>query len=238
MASWRNGFACWRGVIASVAVAGIVAAPTVAADLGGNDRGSYKDDAPYYAPPFNWTGGYAGLQFGYAWSETDARSGPTGLPFDQAYSYDSDGLVGGGHIGFNLQNGALVYGIEADLEFADIGKTGIGSLGDTHSTSLDFIGSVRARAGVAVDRTLFYVTGGYAFGDADVTSESGLLAYGEMLHGYTLGGGLEYAFSNNMTARLEYRYTDLGSADFTGVGLKDETDLSFQAVRAGVSIKF
>ena len=65
--------------LSSAALAVVMTAPASAADLGGDYRGSYKDDVPYVAPVFNWTGGYAGLQFGYGWGDSDATSSELGF---------------------------------------------------------------------------------------------------------------------------------------------------------------
>ena len=220
-----------------------VGTPAVAADLGGGSKSSLKDEMPY-APRFNWTGAYAGAQVGYGWADTDAQSGMT-TGFNQSYSYDSDSIVGGFHGGYNLHYQGFVYGIEADIDFADLNETSVGSSGtQTHQTSLEWMGSVRARVGYAADKTLFYVTGGWAFGEVDITQASvgggQIASYSDIRHGWTLGGGIEQAFASNMTARLEYRYTDLGSEDFrsTAANLIDSSDVTVQSIRAGVSIKF
>ena len=213
-----------------------------AADLGGGNKGSLKDEPPYVAR-FNWTGAYAGGQIGYGWADTDASSGPlTG--FNQTHSYDSSGLIGGLHAGYNLHNQGFVYGIEADIDFADLDESSVGSLGTiSHQTELYWMGSLRARIGFAADRTLFYVTGGWAFGEVDITQRdvgSGAVtaSNSEIRHGWTLGGGVERAFTSNMTARLEYRYTDLGDEDFRGASSIDSSDVTVHAIRAGISYKF
>jgi len=213
-----------------------LASPAAATDPAGGYNGSLKDEVPYNYP-YSWTGTYAGLQMGYGWADTDARSGPA-PGFNQNYNYDADGFLGGAHIGVNFQSKDVVYGLEADVDFADLGNTATGSLGDTHSTDLDWMGSLRARLGFASGRNLFYVTGGWAFGDVNVRSETGAISYSDVRHGWTVGGGLEHAFSQNMTARLEYRYTDFGVASGRAGGLQDDTDLTLHAIRAGVSIKF
>lgn len=218
--------------------------PVVAADLGGAGKGSLKDEAPYTPPRFNWTGAYVGGQIGYGWADTDADSGPT-TGFDQSYSYDSDSLIGGFHVGYNLHNQGFVYGVEADIDFADFDETSVGSLGTlTHQTELEWMGSIRARVGYAADRTLFYVTGGWAFGEVDINKAfvggGALASYSDIRHGWTLGGGVEQAFTNNITARLEYRYTDLGDEDFSSAAVNsiDTSDVVVQSIRAGVSFKF
>ena len=234
----RSGLArglCAWGLGLGLALA-IAVGPVSAADLGGGQPGSLKDESEY-GYPFSWTGTYAGLQLGYGWADTDARSGPT-TGLNQSYTYDGDGFLGGAHIGFNFQNQNVVYGLEADMDFADLASSALGSLGDGHSTDIDWMGSLRARLGFASGRNLFYVTGGWAFADVNVTSETNAISYSDVRHGWTLGGGMEHAFSQNMTARLEYRYTDFGSASGGGVGLVDNSDVTLHAIRDGVSIKF
>jgi outer membrane immunogenic protein len=224
-------------------VLGLLSTAAVAADLGPYGRGSIKDE-PVYVRPFSWTGFYVGAQIGYAWGNVDAVSGPiTG--FDQSYSYDADGLVGGGHVGYNWQRDRIVIGIEADIEASDISETGIGSLGYTHQTSVDWLGSVRGRLGVAMDRTLFYATAGWAFGDVEVTKAvapgfAPFASYSDVRHGWTVGAGIEQAFTDRITGRIEYRYTDLGEGNFRSVPANsiDESELTFHALRAGLSIRF
>ena len=167
------------------------------------------------------------------------------MEFDQAYGYDTEGFVGGGHLGYNIQSGTLVYGIETDLEFADIDGAGLGSFGNlTHDTQVNWLGSLRGRLGFAMDRTLVYATGGLAYGDVEITKGfpggGNFASTGETRYGWTLGAGLEHAFSSSMTMRLEYRYTDLGSDSFTSIPLNsiDDSDVTLHTVRAGVSVKF
>lgn len=228
-------------ILVAASVLCVLSTGAVAADLGPYPRrGSMKDtirEEPVYHRPFSWTGFYIGAQAGYAWADTDAASGPF-AGFDETYAYSSEGFIGGGHAGYNWQAHNLVFGIEADFEGADISETGIGSLGTPHTTSVDWLGSVRGRLGWAMDRTLFYATGGWAFGDVEVATP--FATYGNTRHGWTVGGGVEHAFTDRLTARVEYRYTDLGSDSFRSAALNaiDESDVTFHAVRAGVSLKF
>lgn len=213
-----------------------------AADLGGDNRTSLKDE-PRYLSRFDWTGTYGGAQLGYGWADTEADTNIANL-VDETHDYDSDGVVGGLHAGYNLQNQRFVYGIEADIDFTDLDATGIGSLGGTfHQTEIFWTGSLRARLGFAMDRTLYYVTGGWAFGEVDVTQSNAnngaiLASNSEIRHGWTLGGGVERAFSDNMTARLEYRYTDLGDYDSNSGLVSESSDVTLQTIRAGLSYKF
>ena len=131
-----------------------------------------------------------------------------------------------------------MFGVEADLEGADIKGRGIGSLGLSHETNVDWLGSVRGRLGIAYDRTLFYATAGLAYGDVRI--DKGFASYSDVRTGFTVGGGIEQAISDRLTFRLEYRYTDLGSTDFSSSAVNsiDRNEVDFHTVRAGVSFKF
>ncbi len=194
-------------------------------------------------PAFNWTGGYIGGQVGYLWGEGDA----SGDAFGTA-EIEPDGWLGGIYVGYNYQfTNNVVLGVDAD--FAWTGADDDGSpivLGGAEVASLDteleWEGAVRARLGYAVDRFLPYVAGGVAFGrlhgegfdllgtslgDADETNT-----------GWTLGVGLEYAFTDNVVARAEYRYTDFGDFDVNFEGSEFTTDLTTNDVRLGLAWKF
>ncbi len=221
-----------------VAGAAMLATSVSAADLGSpNRRGSIKDGPVEYQRAFNWTGLYIGAQVGYGWGNTTAESGPL-AGFNQTYDYNTNGAVGGGHLGYNWQAQNLVFGIETDIEASGISGGGRGSLGFQHDTDINWIGSLRGRLGVAYDRTLFYATAGWAYGDVQI--DKGFGSYSDVRSGWTAGAGVEHAFSSNMTMRFEYRYTDLGSTTATSTALTsiDKSDVDFHAVRAGVSFKF
>ncbi|MFY0610641.1 MAG: porin family protein [Hyphomicrobiaceae bacterium] len=233
-----------RWIVSFCLLFAVIGTAASAADLGGDNRGSIKDEPPYVSR-FNWTGAYVGAQIGYGWADTEASTGPI-AGINQTYEYESSGFQGGFHGGYNLQNGNFVYGIEADIDFADLDGSGVGSLGTlSHQTEVNWIGSLRARVGFAADRTLFYVTGGWAFGEVDVTQRSLIgpaisASFSDIRNGWTLGGGVERAFTNNLTARLEYRYTDLGDYDVSDSVLSalDNSDVTIHSIRAGVSYRF
>jgi outer membrane immunogenic protein len=236
----------WRLAPPFLAVA-MATAGASAADLGPYDgRQTWRaPGASYYAPEFRWSGFYAGLQAGYAWGDTSA-SLTTLAPFAvEGYGYSTSGAIGGVHAGFNWQSSNVVFGVETDLELSGIEGSGRGTLGGGHATSIDWMGSLRGRAGITMGRTLFYLTGGLAYGDVSVERTSGAVATALMADsawktGWTLGGGIEHAFTPNMTARIEYRYTDLGNVSFTSFagGASESTDVTHGAVRAGLSFKF
>jgi len=217
-----------------------------AADLGPYpSQPSWRAPQSYGPAPFTWTGIYAGFQGGYGWGGTDATSTTLTSGFNEAFSYNTSGGIGGGHLGFNWQNNALVLGLETDLEASGISGEGNGSAGGRHITNIDWLGSLRGRLGYATGNTLFYLTGGVAYGGVSVDRSAGaafapFIGSSDWRTGWTAGGGIEHAFTPRITARLEYRYTDLGSNTFWSLpaNITDSSDVSFSAVRAGLSFKF
>ncbi len=209
---------------------------------------------------YDWTGPYIGLQAGYAWGENDLSAGnvDTGgdVQIDAAIingedgTFDLDGFVGGAHAGYNWQSDSLVLGVEGDIEFADLndevdilGVDG-GDLLGVDEVEVNWLGSLRLRAGFAADRALFYATGGLAVGGAKLTAND---EFGDKFAdesdtkwGWTVGGGVEYAFTDDLSGRIEYRYADLGKINVRSeeAGVDDEAELAFHAIRAGLSWHF
>lgn len=220
-----------------------------AADLGpyGGPRQRWDGSSPaYYQPAFRWTGFYAGLQAGYGWGTTNATSTSIGSGTAQTFDYSTSGGIGGVHAGYNWQaNQNFVLGLETDLEVSGISGSGLGAFGGGHVTNIDWLGSMRARAGFTTGSTLFYLTGGLAYGGVSVDRTAGagftpFVGASDWKVGWTAGAGIEHAFTPNISARLEYRYTDLGQITYTstGAGITDTSDVTQSAVRAGLSFKF
>jgi outer membrane immunogenic protein len=236
----------FRGIALGGAATVAFTTCSVAADLGPY---APPPAAPGYGPaaytPFTWSGFYLGVQAGYGWGTTDATSRPlTGGP-TTAFSYDTSGFLGGMHAGFNWQTGNFVLGVETDIEGAGIDGSGLGTFGGGHITNIDWLGSFRGRVGIASGSALFYLTGGLAYGGVTIEQTAGagfapFVSNSDWRTGWTLGGGIEYAFNRNMSMRLEYRYTDLGNATFsnTANNVFDSSDVTQSAVRAGLSFRF
>jgi outer membrane immunogenic protein len=204
----------FAGAIAATALAGTA----LAADL--PRRTAAAAPAPAYKT-FNWTGAYAGLNAGYAFGKaTKSASSTVG---------DLDGYSFGGTAGYNQQFDNFVVGVEGDLA-----KTNIDGATGTNSAKITSLGTVRARAGVAMDRALVYGTAGYAGGNMKVSSSAGSSTKWE--NGYAVGAGLEYAFTNNISGKAEYLYTHLNDKNY---GLATTTAGSnTSAIRSGVNYKF
>lgn len=204
--------------------------------------------APEVVPAgFVWTGGYVGVQGGYAWGKGHAvfENGDYANP-------KPDGLLGGIYAGYNYQlPNNLVFGAEADIAYVDAEDFGrsfdaVGvPFADTNPTvqKLRWSGALRGRVGYAMDRFMPYLSGGLAFGqvetkflDDDVVYQSGKKTY----VGWTVGAGAEYAFTDNLVGRAEYRYTDFGKENFgaSETAFPFEAKLKTHDVRVGISYKF
>lgn len=196
---------------------------------------------PVYIPPapiFTWTGLYVGGQVGYAWAKNHVDFTDDFGDFNP-FSYNSNGVIGGAHVGYNIQFSQFVVGLEGDVDGTSLSKSfnGTGALGaavfgvpvagnvNIH-VAHEIEGSIRGRLGWALgglgwDRVLVYGTGGVAFGGFNnnvsatflipgVVGLGGSSSSSNTRVGWTVGGGLEYAMTDNWSLRAEYRYTDFG----------------------------
>jgi outer membrane immunogenic protein len=186
------------------------------------------------SPTFSWTGGYVGIQVGSGWANVDRTTGTFGN------SYGADGFLGGVHTGYNHQFGSLVLGIEGDIELSGLGGNDGGAGGTMDSVDMDWMGSIRARAGFALGRALIYGTAGVAFADVDQVNRLGIpVSFSDTYTGWTAGAGAEYAFTDSLTGRVEYRYTDFGSKDYApGRVVAFRNDITMHGARIGLSYKF
>ena len=178
--------------------------------------------APYVAavPVFTWTGLYAGVNAGYGWGTQKGGA-------DAAYG-KLDGAQVGGAVGYNYQMGQIVLGVEGD----DAWNNARGSVVGATAKSTN-VATARGRVGYAVDRVLLFTTGGYAGGK--VERSVGAVSASDWHHGYALGGGMEYAFTSNVSAKAEYLYTDLSSKADTSIS---RAGLTQNTVRMGVNYRF
>ena len=187
------------------------------------------------APPppiVSWTGFYLGIQGGAAWHEgkfVDLNGAFDPTTAASTYKADKTGGIFGVNAGYNLQSGNLVVGLEGDTNWVGAKATSSnpqpGSCGSPCAvlSALDvrWLATVRARVGLAVDATLFYATGGVAFGgvrDTGYTTLNGAPTItrfdsDKTKTGWTAGGGIEHMFGPNWTARAEVRYVDFGKTN-------------------------
>ena len=180
---------------------------------------------PVAVPVFSWTGFYIGGNLGGGWSRGNVVDSAFGVNFNNG---NSTSFLGGGQVGGNYQIGAFVIGAEADFDwFANNNNSGNGTtvpgLGIFRASANDrWETTLAARFGWAIDHLLVYgkAGGGWVgagnFAVTNVgTGASVALSNSNTNTGWLVGAGVEYAFTQNWTAKLEYDYLALNNASFT-----------------------
>lgn len=205
-----------KKVILAVALAaGATAGTATAADLPRGPMPYYSNPAPVGV--YNWGGFYAGVNAGYEWGKiTNSSINPSGI-------------AGGVQAGYNWQSGQFVLGGETDIQ--------VSAADDTfapYKFSNPWFGTLRARAGYAVNNILFYGTLGLAYGgvkaEAFGTDES------KTHTGWTGGLGMEVGFAPNWSAKVEYLYMDLGNRSYSLTGV--DNGLQSSVLRFGINYHF
>jgi outer membrane immunogenic protein len=178
--------------------------------------------APPPAQSWSWTSFYLGVEGGGGFGSTSH----TNILFPAANSGGNANLNGGlvgGTYGYNWQFGHMVVGLEGDLSWSGVRDTftsvnGLATFCPAALpcfTSLQWLGTDRARVGYAHDRTLIYATGGVAYGDVRATIRNagafGITDETHMRVGYTVGGGIETKINSKWSVKLEYLYVDFGN---------------------------
>lgn len=196
--------------------------------------------APAPARSHDWTGAYAGLGLGYAFGGHDRVALNPSPPGPGVIgTLVNSGALGGVQAGMNWQRGDMVYGIEGDVTAGAI-SSGFTAGVDSASMDIRAAVSLRARAGIARDTNLFYVTGGVAAAHVGYTAVGGgaNIASDFIQGGYALGAGWERALQNGWSVRGEYIYSNYGSRDLTDAGLTTRATPDYHAVRVGLNRRF
>jgi outer membrane immunogenic protein len=141
---------------------------------------------------------------------------------------------------------SLVIGVEGDYSLVSGGNSGTGNGVDGVQTNVTNFGTARARVGYAIDRSLLFVTGGFAWGNVSshgwdyyLNDPSYYASSSKTQSGWVLGAGYEYAITNNVSVKMEALYADLGKE--SGTDLEDYTQTFHTTVaiaRAGINLKF
>jgi outer membrane immunogenic protein len=218
--------------------------PALAADLPA--RAPYTKAPAYAAPLYNWTGFYVGGHIGGVFSDNSSFGGlSTGNNGNARFL---GGLQGGADYQFHPN---WVIGAEAEYSWIAGNNGSIifpGAVGgQTFTNSQRGLGSVTGRIGYTWGPGLLYVKGGYAFSDNNNSLVNGAGAAvpfalsGNQTNGYTVGAGLEYMFTQNWSAKIEYQYYNFGNSSFiapnqlAGLGSFRTDD---HVVKAGVNYRF
>jgi outer membrane immunogenic protein len=188
---------------------------------------------PAEAAPYNWTGLYGRLN---TLAPNDLMFG--GAPISGGTSMPN-GFVGTAQFGYNYQKGSVVFGIEGDLarrrttDYTNLlGANGLDSI--NLQSEPGWVGTVRPRAGLAVDNWLFYGTGGVAYDSTNTDLRPGA---GSPRTGFTVGGGLEYVGGKQWSLGLEYLYAEFGKSPQSQTGQAPGDDRS-QILRGKLNYRF
>jgi outer membrane immunogenic protein len=192
----------------------------------------YKAPPQVAAPAYNWSGFYVGVNGGGGWGTSS---------WDGTGSFNLSGAVVGGTAGMDRQIGHAVLGLEGDVDWSNLKGTATTLACPAGcTTNNDWLATVRGRAGYAFDRFLPYVTGGLAVGDIKAATP-GFAGATQTTAGWTVGGGVELALTNNWTAKAEYLHVDLGNMNCgfsCGVVANNNVSLKSDVVRGGVNFRF
>lgn len=199
-------------VTASLVALG-AAAPAMAADLAARP---YTKAPPMVQAAYNWSGFYLGLNGGggtshKCWDLVGVGEG----------CHDATGGTVGGQVGYRWQTGPIVFGVEAQGNWADFAGDNVSVVtGNRNRTKIDAFGLFTGQVGYAFNNALIYVKGGAAVVDdkySIVTNPGGglLASTNDTRWGGVVGVGLEFAFAPNWSAGVEYDHMFLGSQSYT-----------------------
>jgi high affinity Mn2+ porin len=209
---------------------------------------AFPSSIPLKAPPianYDWSGFYFGGNVGYGRGYgRNTLFDPNPTAADSSFG----SLFGGMQFGYNYRlPSRLLVGIEGDFSFPNYLDDGIVASRSTPASSvtekLDFVSTLRARAGYAFDHWLFYATGGLAWSQARFLEASNSTGNEDkvlrMRQGWALGAGAELAIAPGWTARLEYLYDRLGkvSGTFPSGTSYESTTVDLNSLRLGLSRK-
>jgi len=206
-----------RNCTAAALAVGLAVGPASAADVG---RGPYYS-APAYAPAtiqsYSWMGPYLGFNAGYQWG--NVTNNPT----------NPSGFAGGIQGGYNFQSGQFVFGGEADMQLS--------AADDTFAAwkfANPWFGTLRGRAGVAINNILLFGTAGMAYGDVRAQFVGASETHTHV--GWAAGLGIEVGLAPNWSAKAEYLHIDLGQRGYAVTGTQNAFDSNL--LRFGVNYRF
>ena len=234
------------------------------------DLTSYPSASP--VPEQRWTGFHVGVSGGNGFNADDPSYSYVNVPPDavpilpSSANLDADGAIVGGSVGYDKQFGDAFVGIEGDMSWTDFGGDAVHTLVGDPSTGfptlrfetdyqMDWLSTVRARAGLALDHWMFYATGGLAFAKVSLDSSvtvgdppMGVLrgSRDETKSGWTAGGGGAVAVTSHVSLKGEMLYYDVGHISVRADSSDDaqnsiqvtEQDLKGMIVRGGIDYKF
>lgn len=252
--SWRTipfGGRMKKSLLASASF-GAIALATGAQAAAAGARPVYQASVP--PAPWSWSGFYIGGTVGAAGERSTISNNPLAAAvLPGLVTARQTGVIGGLEAGYNAQVSNIVVGIEGDISWASLNRSVsttdvIVGGPDTYSSRLDNLSTFRGRLGWAIDRTLFYGTGGVAFADLKDQFFYPSASFGPFtanpnsnVTGWVAGAGIEYALWDHWTVKAEYLHVGLPNrtaVDTAGNGYAFDFKDSLDIGRVGINYKF
>ncbi len=208
-----------KALVAAIGLVALGIAPALAADLPAR---TYTKAPAIVAPVNNWSGFYIGAMGGYGKENTSSAGAMSGG-------------IAGGTVGYNWQTGAMVFGVETDAAWSNIGASagvpGLLMLTD----KINDLGTVRGRIGVAFDQVLLYGTGGFAWADNTASiSVLGVNFSDSRFHtGWTAGAGVELMVAPKWSVKAEYLYRSFSSQTYFAAQVPGGVPTGTLAINSG-----
>jgi len=204
--------------------------------------------APPPPPAWTWAGFYVGANGGYGWGNTDWLFTIAAT----TANHSTSGGLAGGQIGYNWQIKNWVLGVEADGDWANIkGSTLCPNPVFVCSSNTGDLASLRGRVGYAAGPVLFYGTGGLGYANSNysaLTVAGGLPpvtatgVFNTDRWGYAAGAGIEYGFTPNWSAKIEYMHYGFGTvtAPPTTLSITNPSalGLNIDTIKIGVNFRW
>ncbi|WP_319843331.1 outer membrane protein [Terrihabitans rhizophilus] len=221
-----------RTLLLASAASVLIAGAAVAADMP-----TYPVETAEVAPS-DWAGFYAGVHIGFGFSDYDFISleGGEGGSYGGLDLDDEDGIIGGGQVGYNMQFGRFLLGVEGDIAGTGIEANDLDDEdGFSIETRINFIATARGRLGFTFDNLLVYGTGGAAF--VSFEADYPPFADDDIAFGWAAGGGVEWRFMENVSAKIEYLRIE---ADAEDLALEPDTDVDIKldTIKVGLNYHF
>lgn len=205
--------------------------------------GASAFDEPVAGPAlrggYDWSGAYIGAHAGHGWGGASNNWHGGGFPpwqTDGDINYQS--LSGGVHAGYQMQTGGLVAGVETDISQARYFGDDSQFAGVVNQIEIGAVGSLRGRLGWAHDNIMIYGTAGVAAGSFLKSELGGAPMTPQLAIGWTAGGGVELAVSEQVWVRAEYLHTRFGNVE-TNLGYMHRANApTLNVLRVGASYRF